>query len=192
MTVTTYKVTSRFPGQAYAMYENGFLTMLISEFEHPEVREGFIGEDFPLREFDLVHSEVFTANELKPKTVSDKIALFTMLYKRHKGITYRSTKQDRANIVNVSVTEQLLNTYFKATQYPLAGVKSITDYIKHYNEVRDLAQNGVMVKNEFPNVYDREWEKRISDNPSKLQRYWQHLRALGWKKVDGVWLPAGQ
>lgn len=189
MNATTYKVTGGgYAGHAYAMYENGFLRMLMAEFSAPETFEEPV--DFPLREVDLVNSIVYKGEQLKAKSAGDKIALFVLKYKQHKDIAYRATKQERANITHVTVTEQLLNTYFTTTQYPLAGTKSITDYIKHYNEVRDLAQNGTPAKSAFPDVYDREYEKHIGDDTSKLQRYWEHLRSKGWKRQDGVWIKA--
>ena len=64
----------------------------------------------------------------------------------------------------------------------------MADYVRHYNTVRDLATNGKPVKSAFPNVYDREYEKRIAEDVSKLQRYWAHLRAHGWAKEDGTWI----
>ncbi len=45
---------------------------------------------------------------------------------------------------------------------------------------------GVQAKSSFPMVYDKAYEKTISEDVAKLQRYWAHLRTLGWKKVDGA------
>ena len=169
-------------GNAYALFTDGKLTMLTCDFETISQ-----GTGFPLLQSELLTSRTWVATELKGKSTADKIALFCMLYLQHKGTAYRTTKQERANIKHVTVNELLLNTYFKATQYPLTGLKSVSDYIRHYNQVRDLATNGQPVRQKFPDHYDREYEKMIADDVSKLQRYWAHLRSLGWSKVDGVW-----
>lgn len=184
----TYKITLHsIKGQAYALYEKGMLSYFINELDNDQAVRAL----FPTIALSEVAFKSLTGikiQELKPKSSSDKIALFIFTWKQHKGTTYRPTKEEKANITNVTVTQELLNTYFKATQYPLAGLKSISDYIRHYNEVRDLARNGTPTKKEtFPDVYDRDFEKMIGDNPEKLTRYRAHLRALGWQYVDGGW-----
>lgn len=188
---TIYKITLRgVTGAAYAMFENGVCAQFINELE-TNTNSSVLFSLLPLHEVQFKGLTGITIGELKAKSASDKIALFCFMYTKHKGTTYRSTKEDRANIVHVSVTEPLLNTYFKATQYPLAGLKSISDYVRHYNEVRDLATNGTPAKkSSFPNVYDKQYEQMIGEDISKLQRYWAHLREQGWKKIDGVWQAA--
>ncbi|MFN5170019.1 MAG: hypothetical protein ACK5DD_10350 [Cyclobacteriaceae bacterium] len=182
----TYKITiPRATGCAYCLYEAGTLQYFINELAGNHVL--MLLPAVPLTEAELKAKTGIVLTELKPRTANEKIAAFMMAYHRHKGVAYRPTKEERANIVHVTVNDQLLEVYFKATHYPLAGLKSIGDYIRHYNEVRDLAKNGTRLRNEFPDVYDREFEKRISEDPGKLQRYWQHLRNFGWKKTDGTW-----
>jgi hypothetical protein len=183
----TYKVTGYFDGVVYAMYKNGILEMLLSDITMPLSCTPPGYDMFPLKEFDLQHSEMLTAKLLKPKSVADKVALFTLKYKQHKGQPYRAMKEEKANLKNVTVTEALLDAYFKHVNYPLNGTKGMADYIRHYNTVRDLAANGVQAKSSFPQVYDKAYEKTISEDVAKLQRYWAHLRTLGWKKVDGAW-----
>lgn len=188
---TIYKITLRgVTGAAYALFEKGMLTQFINELEANATVLQLMPQ-LALSEVQFKGLTGITIGELKAKSAGDKIALFCFLYTKHKGTTYRTTKEDRANIVHVSVTEPLLNTYFKATQYPLAGLKSISDYVRHYNEVRDLATNGTPAKkSSFPNVYDKQYEQMIGEDISKLQRYWAHLREQGWKKIDGVWQAA--
>lgn len=189
----TYKVTGYWDGVVYAMYKHGLLAMAIVELTNNQqliannqcAPPGF--DMFPLKEFDLLRSEMLTAVLLKPKSVADKVALFTLKYKQHKGQPYRAMKEEKANLKNVTVNEALLDAYFKHVNYPLNGTKSMADYIRHYNTVRDLAANGVQAKSSFPQVYDKAYEKTISEDVAKLQRYWAHLRTLGWKKVDGTW-----
>lgn len=186
MKVATYKVTGRAPGQAYAIYQDGVLKQLLCDFDLPAI-SAITGEEFPLRELDLLHSEVFTAKKLEPRSVADKVALFCLHYKQHKTVAYRAGKEEKANLKHVVVNEQLLKVYLTSASYPLTGTKSMADYVRHYNAIRDLAANGKTVKSGMPAVYDLSYEKLISEDVSKLQRYWAHLRGLGWKKENGVW-----
>lgn len=182
----TYKITLHgVRGQAYVLYEDSVIRYFINELEGVHIFTLFAS--VPTNEAQIKTLTGIKLQELKPKSASDKLAMFSFQYKQLKGITYTPTREERANIAHVTINEQLLNTYFKCTQYPMQGLKSITDYIRHYNAVRDLATNGAPVKAEFPAVYDRDYEKHISENTEKLTRYWQHLRALGWKKEEGVW-----
>jgi hypothetical protein len=183
----TYKITIHgVRGQAYALYDKGMLVHFINELDHSNAVFTLM-PSVTMNEGTLKSLTGIKVQELKPRSASDKLALFSFMYKKAKGITYTPTREERANIAHVTVNEQLVNTYLKATQYPLQGLKTITDYIRHYNEVRDLATNGTPVKAEFPAVYDREYEKHICDDTAKLTRYWAHLRSLGWQKTDGVW-----
>jgi hypothetical protein len=185
---TQYKVTGIYNGTLYAQYSNGWLQTLLCELDNNQPVDAPPGwNDFPLSEFDLLHSEMHTAKELKGKTVADKCALFCLVYKQHKGHPYRANKVEKANLKNVTVNTDLLKTYFDNVNYPLNATKSMADYVRHYNTVRDLCTNGKPIKSSFPAVYDKAYEQQIGDDVSKLQRYWAHLRNLGWHKVDGVW-----
>ena len=180
----TYKITiPRTRGAAYAQYASGVLQYFINELEGPLVAN--ILPRVPLAEAELQRHTGIVVTELKPRTVSEKLAAFMMAYQQHKGVAYRPTKEERANIASVTVTPELLRVYFAANAYPLAGLKSISDYVRHYNEVRDLARNGAPRKQSFPAHPDADYEKTLS--PEKLSAYRQHLHALGWRRVDGVW-----
>jgi hypothetical protein len=184
----TYKVTGKFKGAIYASYKNEWLDIAITDLGsqvQPALTPSFV--QLPLREFDLKCDELLFAQEIKGKTVAEKVALFCLKYKEHKGVAYRAQKEEKANMKTVTVNAQLLDAYFSGTQFPLNQFKSMADYIKNYNTVRDLAANGVKAKSSFPDVYDLQYEHMIGVDVSKLQRYWEHLRSLGWKKVDGTW-----
>lgn len=185
----TYKITIPLAkGAAFARYEHGVLQYFVMSDLGAETAILLTAlPSVATTEHELKRQTGILVQELKAKTAAEKIAAFMISYHQHKGVAYRPTKEERANIVHVMVTEELLKTYFAATQYPLAGLKSIGDYIRHYNEVRDLARNGTRLRPEFPGVYDREYERQISSDVSKLQRYWQHLRDMGWEKKDGAW-----
>lgn len=183
-----YKVTSAYmKGHAFASYKSEELLMLICEWSHQHQDARIMVQNFPITLTGLECSEVFTIKELVPRTVSEKCALFIMMFKEYRNVVYTPSKTERANLKLVTCNRQLLETYFKAKDYPLAGPKTITDYIRNYNAVRDLAANGRPVRTSFPDVYDRDYERTLGDNPAKLQLYWQHLRDLGWKKVDHTW-----
>ena len=183
MGTTTYKLTMKgVKGSAYAMFNEDLLHILINELEETPVT---LRKD---RFFEMLKGFGMTAQELVPKTVADKVAMFCMLHKNYKGFAYRAGKTEKANMRGVNVSQQLLDAYFTNTAYPLTATKTMADYVRHYNTVRDIASNGKPVKkSSFPEVYDREYERNISQDVSKLQSYWSHLRELGWRKIDGVW-----
>ena len=183
-----YKLTLKgVKGQAYASYARGLLLQCINELAMDYDKDTTTEPPMiPVYWPDRVYS-VFAFEELKPKSVSAKCALFVLMYKEHRSVVYTPSKIERANLRHVTVSPELLTVYLTAKDYPLAGPKSITDYIRNYNAVRDLAVNGKPVKAGFPDVYDREYERTLGDNPAKLQLYWAHLRTLGWAKIDGVW-----
>lgn len=181
-----YKITiNGSKGAAFAEYRNGILTLFINEWSNDTEPPQYI----PMFETLLMQDQaIITVTLLVPKTVAEKVAMFCIIYKEIKGFMYRASKEEKANLKLVTVSRPLLETYFKNTSFPLSANKTMADYVKHYNTVRDITVNGQQkTSKEFPAVYDREFEKRISDDVSKLQRYWAHLRALGWRKVDDIW-----
>ncbi len=123
--------------------------------------------------------------ELKPRTVQDKIVAFCMAFRNYRKTAYTPKKNERANIADVSVSKEMLDAYFTSSDFPLTYAKSISDYVRHYNYLRDITANGKPSKSKYPDVYDREFERKL-DGPA-LSAYWQHLHALGWKKIDGQW-----
>jgi len=164
-------------GAVYAIQEEKSITQIINELEQPTA---------PLTLGSFLQSG-FQYQELKPKTVQEKAAQFCLIYKKHKGVAYRASKTDKANLAHVTISEPLLNTYFTNYAYPLTGTKCMSDYVRHFNVIRDLSTNGTPVKKRFPDVYDREYEKTISQDSGKLQDYWAHLRTLGFVKTDMGW-----
>lgn len=183
MTTTYYKLTIKgMKGCAYVSYKNDVLLMAINELKSTgcEPVGGFV---IPLIKGHLAH---FHCEEIKPKTVSAKAALFVLMFKEHRNVVYTPSKIELSNLRHVTMSEQLLKVYFAAKDYPLAGPKTISDYIRNYNAVRDLAANGPAVKAGFPDYFDSGYEKMLS--PEKLSAYRLHLVALGWRKIDGVWV----
>lgn len=181
-----YKITIKgIHGAAYAQYKNQTLVLFINELDEK-----------PDLSFTLNHPEswnvkapgVLKVQKLIPRTAADKVAMFCMVYHQRKNLTYRPLAEEKRNISHVTVNKELLDVYFNHNQYPLTGTKTITDYIRHYNTVRDLAINGKPEKSRFPDVYDREFERGLEGET--LSAYWQHLIKCGWKKTDGVWMKA--
>jgi hypothetical protein len=185
---TYYKLTIKgMTGAAYASYRKGILHVAVNELAQPATGNWQPATNLPLSEQNL-KSAGFEFKELKPSTVSAKCALFIMMFKEYRNVVYTPSKIERANLKLVTCNQELLKTYFTAKDYPLAGPKSITDYIRNYNAVRDLATNGKPMRVSFPDVYDRDYERTLGDNTAKLQLYWAHLRSKGWAKIDGTWV----
>jgi hypothetical protein len=186
-----YKVTLKGqPGALYVSYHNERLKECLFMFEPfltPQSR-GLLSSFFPYEESELEtlrQKTAFDYNLLVPRNASDKLAMFCMTFRNHRNQPYTPKKNEKANMTDVSVTQQLLDVYFSNTEFPLTYAKSISDYIKNYNYIRDIAANGKPDKNRFPDVYDREYERTL--DADRLSLYWQHLNRQGWKKADGVW-----
>jgi hypothetical protein len=190
--INIYKVThSKYRGAAYLMFKKAEIREVLIEFDpFLEGRErAELAQYLPFKEEEFVHLEShtdFVAAQLKPRTVADKVAAFCMRFRAHRNSPYTCKKTERANLNEITMSDRLLEVYFTTDTYPLSYAKSITDYIKHYNYIRDIATNGKPVKSGFPDVYDREYERTLE--PEKLSLYWQHISKLGWRKVDGVWM----
>lgn len=192
MDIKIYKISSKqghdLPGYAYLMFINRQLNAVSWEFNRPlkmfEKRR--LRDLFPFDEHDLNELSTFmNVSELKNKTAHEKLRAFCMYYKAMRGTPYTPKQQEKANIKNVVVTDSLLETYFKNDAFPLNYSKSINDYIKHYNHIRDLNKNGAPSK--YPNEYSATFEKTLQ--PGELQEYWKHLRQLGYKKNErGAWV----
>jgi hypothetical protein len=186
-----YKVTLKgTPGALYINYKNGHVKECLFTFDpflDAPTREKLLAF-FPMEEDEmnaLRQNTSFDYQFLVPKSVADKTAMFCMTFRDYRTTAYTPQKVEKANLADVMVSKSLLEVYFTTNDFPLNYAKSITDYIKNYNFIRDLEANGKPKKNAFPDVYDREYERTLA--PEKLSSYWQHLLKLGWKKVDGTW-----
>lgn len=117
----------------------------------------------------------------KQQGTNDRIALFCTYYMRYKnGLKYKVSPADSGKIKLVDATDALLKVYFESTTFIFQN-KSISNYVKYYNELRAEAA-GVGAKQIFPNKYDPDYEKTLSG--PKLAAYWEHLRTIGWKNVE--------
>ncbi|ELR69201.1 hypothetical protein C900_05397 [Fulvivirga imtechensis AK7] len=198
MSISIYKVTTRkqstLKGAAYLLFKGDVLSAVNWDFNRPltDHEKNVIRSKFPFSQEDLKgFGEIFAVKEMEAKTAHDKLKLFCMYFKARRGSTYTAKKQEKANIKEVVVTEGLLNTYFSNDSFPLSYAKSINDYIRHYNYIRDINRNGIPEKSKFPNEYDARFEKQLS--PEELSQYWAHLRNLGWRQNSRkVWVAPGK
>jgi hypothetical protein len=185
MSYTIYKLDFKeVKASVYYLFKHGILTQLYVESsgKNNEALK-FLHMNLDFGEHAIV--TVPGVKELKPRTVQDKVVAFCMAFRNYRNTAYTPKKNERANLVDVTVSKEMLEVYFSITEFPLSYAKSINDYIKHYNHIRDLAANGKPVKSKLPDVYDREYERKL-EGPA-LSTYWQHLIKMGWKKVDGSW-----
>jgi hypothetical protein len=180
--IAIYKlISTKGPGCAYLLYKGGRLNALNWEFnrELNHAEKNFI--TLPTTEQELAELRpVFVTTEIKMRTATEKLKVFCMYFKAKRRSTYTPKKQERANIKEVVVSKPLLEVYFNNTDFPLNYAKSINDYIKHYNYIRDLAQNGKPATTRYPDQYEKSFEAKLT--PQELPKYWQHLRRLGWTK----------
>ena len=198
MNTSIYKVTTRkkgsLGGAAFFLFKNDLLKAVNWEFNRglTPVEKQLVRQCFPFHVSDLKHLEKwFKVEELIARTAGDKVKLFCMYFKAKRGSNFTPSKAEKQNIKNVVVSKALLEAYFNNDTFPLSYSKSINDYIRHYNYIRDIQRNGTPVKAKFPGIYNREFEKGLSGQ--ELTDYWAHLRKLGWAKNEkGVWVEPGK
>jgi hypothetical protein len=169
-------------GAGYFMFKEGILRTLYYEFEE------WLGIFLPQREKDIHDMKGFwnekgvTFVELVPKTTEEKLALFCAFFKEKRGSGYTPKQNEKNNIKNVMVTEKLLQVYFSNQTYPLSYAKSVTDYIRHYNYIRDIEKNpqGLAQRPQsMPERPDTAYEKTL--NGPALSSYREHMYKLGWR-----------
>lgn len=188
--VHDYKITSRMmDGAIYLRYEKDDLTTIAFELNKPlrdDVFRSFC-ERLPYNRswINRNMAGVFEVKELSSgKSVQDKVILFCSSYKHHRGVPYKPTTLEKANLKNVMVSRELLDTFFKS---PLANF-TMKNYIDRINITRDWQKNGMNqhLLNAFPNEYDPQFESTLEG--TRLSEYWQHLRDNGWSKDGrGFW-----
>jgi hypothetical protein len=186
--IRDYKVTGKLiPGAVYLRYEHGALTAMMLEF-NGQINEQ-IWQSFKTRmgysENMKLLSETFDVRELNSaKSLQDKIVLFCSSYKHYRNVPYKPKELEKANLKNVPVTRELLDTFFKS---PLANY-TLDNYIRRINITRDWNKNGM--NNHLADAFPDEWNEDYSRtlDGERLSKYYTHLIALGWKKDDrGIW-----
>jgi hypothetical protein len=108
-----------------------------------------------------------------------KITLFCDKYKHYTGVPYKVSAADSGKMKHVEINESLLNQYFTSDNFLFKNKYSISNLVKYYNEL--LVEYKGVKKSKFPNVYDRDFEKKLSGQ--ELMNYWSHLRQIGLKPV---------
>lgn len=135
----------------------------------------------PYNEEGLDSFQRITGLKISREKTSDKIALFCRYYEQFTKVKYKVSAADSGKIVNVEVTEQLLQAYFKSDNFLFKNKYSIANFVKYYNELRAEAFGEPAGKSKHPHHYDRDYERSLSG--SELSGYWEHLRSIGLKPV---------
>jgi hypothetical protein len=124
--------------------------------------------------------------------VNEKIALWCRLYAEYtkdeagNDLKYKTGAAEAGKIKALAVTpddlEFILHAYFKSNEW-FTIPKSISNFVKKYNEIRALAYAKPAVKTKnFPLPFDANYFNNLGTNDKRL--YWDHLRANGYKWVD--------
>lgn len=183
-----YKITHKqYNGCAYLLFDKEVLSTLHYEFKPmPTEQVTLFKRVLPVWEKDCQQvTEPFTIQQIPVKTAREKVMLFCHWYKfknphNARKATYTAKQTDFSNIKKYVVNEAFLKTYFEQSSFPFTPSKSITDFIRLYNEVRRITMNGNDEQMQFPNSYDAAFEKRLK--PDELSAYWKHLRQLGYER----------
>ena len=189
--INIYKITHREQvGAMYLLYKKEKISQVLFQFE-PELgayRQNLVAKFFPFCELDLKAFAKGTEMEctlIQPRTVKDKLAAFCLTFQAYRKSPYTPKKNEAANLTQVTMSDKLLQVYFSSETFPLSYAKSINDYIRHYNYIRDIATNGKPVRNGFPDIYDPEYARTLEGE--KLSAYRSHLHSIGWRYESGAW-----
>jgi len=186
--MTTYELTSeRVKGSVRLSYEEGLLKTVEIDFKDrlTDDQFGYFIGHLPYEQNcidNLLNIGLRITETLRD---NEKVALFCRLYERYIGIKYKVSAADSGKIKKIKLTEDICQHYMASSNFLFKGRQSIGNMVKYWNELlRDYA-NGGKAGNDFPNRYDREFEKTL--DTTKTIRYYAHLRSLGLKpKKDSM------
>lgn len=183
MSISIYTVTSKaFKGKLYL----GFTGRQLTHVEYPDqgMDTGFwmaLHLYWPQTESQCT-SDYFAQSGMTVsvvpmvgKTVREKIILFNQYYKHYRGVAYKADKLEMANVKHVRVTPELLKAFFEG---PLQNF-TLENYIKRINQTTDQMING---RHKMPQDWDQAFEKTLTGK--ELTEYWQHLKRLGWSRMQ--------
>lgn len=152
-----------------------------------------------ISEVAFLNSEYFTYKQLKVESTRDKIAIFCVAFKTCFDTDYKVRPKDakiwKEEHGKVPAPIDLVDFYMRCTDYPIAGPKSIRDYLRHYDSIIQLKERAEKDKSDnFPGYFDKGLLDRLAKSDSgKYQKYRTHLRAIGYERKQNptmgeVWL----
>lgn len=132
----------------------------------------------PNNESEIISAMAHIGLTVTGEQLNEKIALFARMYEASTGIKYKITSAEVGKIKLIEMDEELLSFYFSTNDFKLRE-KSVSNYVKYYNYIRQLINNpDKYVKPEFPNEYNAAFERNLSGHD--IARYRQHLKDRGW------------
>ncbi len=179
--MSTYKLTSeKIAGHILLTYKDDNLVQIAIETATPLnlnqyrfLMESMLFNEWTLRKVGI--HENFTMVPVIPTVplqANEKIALFCRMYKQfYNGLAYKAYSKDGAMIKNFDISEPLLETYFKSTNFLFKNKHSIRNLITYYNEVR--AEHASFGKAKYPNYYCKELLEVLT--PKEKYEYKEHL-----------------
>ncbi|PHN00658.1 hypothetical protein [Flavilitoribacter nigricans] len=178
------------PGQTeyvLATYEDGELHALEGIHRLGKLWEDVcINAPIPLLEKDIptkvkAYDGMVTIEPIKGSSTGEKIAMFCAAYQKYTGVKYRKGYGDPKLIAGIDITPELLDLYFKNTEWWGKQPKHIRNLVKNYNALLQLqAQPTKKAKAiEFPDEWDKSYESKLKG--AQLSAYWKHLRERGLK-----------
>lgn len=183
-----YKLTSpKMRGEIVLTYWNGNLTEVELVLIEPLTAQQFnhFIEHLPYLESVLLSSGAgaLKVEEINEMASNDKIAMFCRYFFDNMKVKYKVSAADAGKIKNVEVTDKLMEVYFKKTQW-WSKTKSISNYVKHFNELRTLAAGTYPDKTvkRWPDEWTASFENSITDM-RELNEWYKHLYSLGLRPV---------
>lgn len=215
MKITKYKITAdKCSGHMIVTYNDGEFKSILNEF-NPPLNErqlngilNYIPKDpkniiamFVAQYGQKVKVEAVKAIGAEPEQdaspefpVNEKIALWCNFYAaNHKDdlqqpVKYKTGPAEAGKLKQLPVSaeelQHLFEVYFKADEWYLKP-KSISNFVKKYNEIRALAYAAAPAKKRtFPLPFDAVYFGNL--NTTDKHAYWQYLRDNGYKWVEKI------
>lgn len=211
MELTKFKITAeKLTGYMMVVYQDNQFKSVLNEFK-PALKEsqlngllnyitidpndlqamfmGKYGAKIKVERVKAIGSE--PEAELMPDfPVNLKIALWCELYSEFtkdtagNALKYKTGSAEAGKLKLLAVTPEelrlILEVYFKSTEWYTIP-KSITNFVKKYNEIRALAYAAPVEKKkkDFPLPFDEAYFNRLEFMDQRA--YWDHLRLNGYK-----------
>lgn len=191
MSVNTYKMTAvsgSVSGHILVTYKQRFLYAVEFniEVQFTAVQFEWIMKSLP--QIESYFLEFYEKNarwkldnlDSRELSSSEKIAMFCRMYSIYKGgQKYIVSAADSGKIKLISLTNGILEFYFRSPHWLIKDRHSIAHLVRYWNEVQAL-QKGLEIKltKDFPDYWDPEFSKKLEGN--ELIKYRKHLRSLGW------------
>ena len=201
MELTKYKITSEtFEGFFMVVYQGSHFKSVLNEVktvlndkqvnfilnhitDDPKLLKGTIEHHSKSKLLVEPVSDQESDQDPEGAPARDKIGIFCAFYEKYTTVKYKTGAAEAGKMKALGVTldelETILKAYFESDEWYLKP-KSISNFIKKYNEVRTIAyaRPTNKPKRNYPLPYDHSFFLTLDTNGQR--EYWSILKANGY------------